>query len=80
MQSMSACVITNMLHFQHSPNLKENVQLAYIVTDVDYDSGKLFSRFYNVCQRFCDDSYSVRFDCGIILPLIKRSYLYCYSR
>ena len=24
------------------PNLKENVQLAYIVTDEDYDSGKLF--------------------------------------
>ena len=23
-------------------NLKENVQLAYIVTDADYDSGKLF--------------------------------------
>ena len=44
-QSTSACVITNMLYFRHSkicPNLKENVQLAYIVTDVDYDSGKLF--------------------------------------
>ena len=41
-QSTSACVITNMLHFRHSkicPNLKEN---AHIVTDADYDSGKLF--------------------------------------
>ena len=44
-QSTSACVITNMLHFQHSknlPKLKGNIQLAYIVTDVDYDSWKLF--------------------------------------
>ena len=42
---MSACVITNMLHFWYSknlPNLKVNFQLTYIVTDADYDSGKLF--------------------------------------
>ena len=39
-QSTSACVMTNMLHFRHSkicPNLKENVQLVYIVTDADCD-------------------------------------------
>ena len=42
-QSTSVCVITNMLNFRHSKNLpKFEVQLAYIVTDADYDSGKLF--------------------------------------
>ena len=45
-QSTSACVITNiMLHFRNFknlPKLEENVQLAYIVTDADYDCGKLF--------------------------------------
>ena len=44
-QSTSACVITNVLHFRHSknlPKLEGNVQLAHIVTDADYDSGKLF--------------------------------------
>ena len=48
MQSMSACVITNMLHFQHSkihPNLKAIAQLAYIVTDTDCDYGSLFNIF-----------------------------------
>ena len=41
-QSMSVCVITNMLFgtLKICPSLKENVQLVYIVTDADYDSGK----------------------------------------
>ena len=44
-QSMSARVITNMLHLQHSkicPNLKLTAQLAYIVTDNDSDCGRYF--------------------------------------
>ena len=44
-QSMSVCVITNICYTSGTlkicPNLKENVQLAYIVADADYDSGKL---------------------------------------
>ena len=32
-----------MLHFQYSKNLKENVQLAYIVMDVDYEVGSCFN-------------------------------------
>ena len=38
-------VITNMLHFQHSkmcPNLKPTAHLVYIVTDADFNCGKLF--------------------------------------
>ena len=56
-QSTSACVITNMLHFRHCPNLKEDIQLFYIVADAIYDSGRLF-------KCFCDDPYSTYFDCG----------------
>ena len=41
-QSMSACVITNMLHFRHCPNLTLTVQL---VTDTDSDSGRYFNVF-----------------------------------
>ena len=39
-----ALYVTNMLHFQHSKYLKENVQVIYIVTDIDadYDSGKFY--------------------------------------
>ena len=46
---MSACVITNMLHFRHSkihPNLKLTAQLAYIVTDADCDCGSLFFNIF----------------------------------
>ena len=42
---MSACVITNILHFKHSknlPNLETNYSAVYIVIDVDCDSGRLF--------------------------------------
>ena len=44
-QSMSACVITNMLHLQHykiCPNLKSTAQLAYIVTNTNSDCGRYF--------------------------------------
>ena len=44
-QSTLACVITNMLLFQHykiCPNLKSTTQLAYIVTNTDSDCGRYF--------------------------------------
>ena len=44
-QSMSACVITNMLHFQHykiRPNLKATALLPYIVTNADCDYRSFF--------------------------------------
>ena len=47
-KSTSACVITNILHFQHSknlPSLKSTAQLAYIVTDADCDCGRYFNVF-----------------------------------
>ena len=47
-QSTSACVITNMLHFRHSKNLKSTAQLAYIATDTDCDCG----RYHNVFVMF----------------------------
>ena len=40
-QSTSACVITNMLYLRHTKDLPKPVRLVYIVTDVDYNSGKL---------------------------------------
>ena len=47
-QSMSVCVITNILHFRHSqicPNLVTTEQPLYIVTDTDYDCRNLFVTF-----------------------------------
>ena len=47
-QNTGACVITKLLHFQHSklhPNLKPTAQLAYIVVGADCDCGKLFNIF-----------------------------------
>ena len=47
-QSTSACLITNMLHFQHykiSPNLKSTARLAYIVTNTDTDCGDILNVF-----------------------------------
>ena len=47
-QSMSACVITNMLHFQDSkicPNLKATALLACIVTNADCDYRSFFNIF-----------------------------------
>ena len=55
-QNTSACVIINMLHFWHSknlPKLEGNVQLAYIVTDADDDSGKLFLPLIKHSYLYC---------------------------
>ena len=44
-QAKHECLCYNQLHpgtLKICPNLKENAQLAYIVPDADYDSGKLF--------------------------------------
>ena len=44
-QSMSACVITNVLHFTHSkicPNRIFKAPLFYIVTDSTFDCGMLW--------------------------------------
>ena len=44
MQSMSTCVIINMLHFQHSkihPNLIFKALLLYIVTDMAFHYGMI---------------------------------------
>ena len=42
--------------------MKEGTQLFYILADANYDSGRLF----NIFQHFYDDSYSTRFNCGIV--------------
>ena len=50
-QSMSARVITNMLHFQHSKNLTASLpvyQLLYIVTGMRCDCGPIFRCCYDV--------------------------------
>ena len=57
-QSMSTCVIINMLHFwcsKNLPNLKLTDQLAYIVTGTDSDCGRyynIFKTFHNVSMMY----------------------------
>ena len=51
-QSMSACVITNMLYFQHSKNLpkpdSDILASLYIVTGTRCDCGTLFYSYHDV--------------------------------
>ena len=54
------------------PNLNKNVQLVYIVTDMDYDNGKLFYRFYNICYCF----YNISMTISIALVSIMGLYNY----
>ena len=53
---MSACVITNMLHFRHSKsaqNLLLPDQLLYIVKGIRCDCGSMFCRCYDVSSLYC---------------------------
>ena len=51
-QSTSACVVTNMLHFQDSKNLPKPVARCSvtIVIDVDCDCFSILIMFCNVCM------------------------------
>ena len=76
-QSTSACVITNMLHFQHyktCPNLKSTTQLAYIVTDADYDCG----RYFNVFITFTNVSMTFP-NVSMMFPIVFISIMGVYS-
>ena len=63
---MSACVITNMLHFRHS----KSAQLAYIVTDTDSDCGKYFNIFVTL------PNVHMKYSIAVILIIGLYSYWY----
>ena len=64
-QNTSACVITNMLHFQHfkiCPSLKPTAQLAYIVTDADCNYVPYTSIFdYEIIYLAIHMAFALRF-------------------
>ena len=72
---MSACVITNMLHFRHSKNLKLTAQLAYIVTDADCDSG----RYFNIFMMFPNISMTYPIVLILIVELYSHQHDICFK-
>ena len=76
-QSMSACIITNVIlpALKICPNLKSTAQLAYIVTDTDSDC----VRFFNVFIMFPNISMTYPITVISIMGLYSHQHGICFK-